>query len=97
MGGVPGLNRGHRGGQRERAVTLLTEAGEQPLRFRAGGQSRPAPLTESEERKSYLLGPRWADRAFKGQGQGGVWQETRKRFSRRPKAYKIITMLISLS
>lgn len=97
MGGVPGLNRGHRGGQRERAVTLLTEAGAQPLRFGAGGQSQPAPLAESEERKSYLLGPRWADRAFKGQGQGGVWQATRKRFSRRPKASKIITMVVSLS
>lgn len=86
MGGVPGLNRGHRG-QRERAVTLLTEAGEQPLRFRAGG---PEPTGTSDGVRgveSYLLGPRWADRAFKGQGQGGVSQEMRKHFSRRPKAY----------
>lgn len=39
MGGVPGLNRGHRGGQGERAMTLLTEVGEQPLRLCAGART----------------------------------------------------------
>lgn len=40
------------------------------------------------------LGPRWADPAFKGQGQGGVWPEMQKRSKRRPKEDKTIVTAI---
>ncbi|KAF5911549.1 hypothetical protein HPG69_015572 [Diceros bicornis minor] len=80
-------NRGH-GGVGSGSELTPNEAGEQsgaPCGARADGSSDRAGELPAR--------PGWADPAFKGQGQGGVWQAMQKPSLGTPKTYKIIILL----